>query len=124
MQQLRVTSLFFRVVQNKRLLRFPHPTGGRLTHRKFSAGTNRAGLLGFQNMQAHDVAPRVMQSQIEVIKFHDAVQPRSQFMKQFSQVAMLGNGFCHLQKRLMLRLRRISRPLPGGNIIHVVENST
>ena len=124
LQQRRETRFFFRIVQNKRLLRFPDPTGRCLTHRKFGSGTNFPGFLGFQNMQAHDVARRVMQSQIEVIEFHDAVQARRQFMKQFSQVAMLRNGFRHFQKRLVLRLRRTSRQLPDGYITHSVEDNT
>ena len=65
-----------------------------------------------------------MQGQVQVIKFHHAVQPRRQFVKQFPQVSVLRDGFRHLEERPVLRLRRNSRQLPGGNITHIVENST
>ena len=50
-----------------------------------------------------------MQGQVQVIKLHHAVQPRRQLMKQFPQVTVLGNGFGHLEKRLVLRLKERGR---------------
>jgi hypothetical protein len=65
-----------------------------------------------------------MQGQVQVVKLHHAVQPGRQFVKQFPQVTVLRDGFRHLEERPVLRLRRNSRQLPGGNITHTVENST
>ena len=94
------------------------PTGNSVPGRVF------AGHFGFEDVQAHDVARGIVQDQVQVIEFHDAMQPLREFVEQLAEVAVLRDRFGHFQQRLVLRLRRSGGQFAGGNIVHRSENNT
>jgi hypothetical protein len=51
------------------------------------------------------------------------MQARRKFLKQVSQIAMLGNGLGYFQKRLMLRFRRSFRQQGDGSVSHRLQNN-
>ncbi len=108
-----------------RLLRFPDPTGRRFSDRKFAARTVPSEIsFGFENVQAHDVALGVVQDQIQVIEFHDAMQSLREFVEQLAEIAVLRDGFGHFQKSLVPRFRRSAGRYGNGRFAHRSENNT
>ena len=105
-------------------MRLPDPSSGGLCDGKFRPRLNFSGLFGFEDVQPHDIAGRVMQDQTQKIKLDDAMQPRGEFVEQFLEIPVLRDGFGDLEKRAVLRLGRNCGRLPGRYIVHVMENNT
>ncbi len=51
------------------------------------------GLLGFENVQAHDLAFAVVEEQVQEIEMGDAMQAGAEIVEEFAEVAMMRDGF-------------------------------
>ena len=71
---------------------------------------------GFEKVQTHHVALRIVQHEIQVIKMRHVVQPRG-------QITVMRDRLRHLKKRLGARRRRL-RSRFYGDVGHCQENST
>jgi hypothetical protein len=109
LEKIRESVIFFRVADDKRLLRLPDPARRMTVHRRFAAGLDRSGKPRLQNVQAHDVALGVMKHQREKIEVHDRMQSHSEVVKKRGQVAMLRDGFSHFEQSFELTPRMFER---------------
>ena len=75
LQEIGEAAFFFRVADDKGLLRLPNPTGWMALHGRFAAGFYRSWETGFQYVEAHDVAHRVVKHKCEEVKIHHRMKP-------------------------------------------------
>jgi len=87
------------------ILRLQNLSGRRRPHRQFQAHVQVCRFLrqGFEEVETHDLALRIVQDEIQVIEMRYVVQPRGQIVEQLRQIAMLRDGLRHLKKRLRAR---------------------
>ena len=114
LQQRGKGSFLLDVIQDKRLLRFPDPSGGSFSQREFASGAVFPGHFGFEDMQAHDVAHGIVQDQVQVFEFHDAMQAFGEFVEQFAEIAVLRDRFGYFQQRLVARFRGSAGQFASG----------
>ena len=98
LKEIGEASVFFRVGDNKRLLRLPNPAGRMAFDGRFAAGFDGSGETGFENVEAHNVAYGVVKDKREEIKFDDAVKTLGEVVKKSGEIAVLGDGFGHFEQ--------------------------
>jgi hypothetical protein len=90
--------IFFGVADDKRLLRLPDPARGMAINWSFTARLGGSRQTSFQDVEAHDVANGIVKDEGEKVKIDDAVKTLGKVVKKSVEVAMLGDGFRHLEQ--------------------------
>ncbi len=65
----------------------------------------------------------IVQDQVQVLEFHDAMEALGEFVKQFTKVAMLSDRLGHLEQRLVPSFRGSSGRRVNRSVVHRFENS-
>ena len=91
--------LAFNVVHDQALLGFPHQSCRRLIDRQLQTFLDRAGFRRHQDMQAHDVARRIVQQDVDVVERNHGRQPLGEIANEIVQVAVRGDRFGHLEQQ-------------------------
>ena len=87
------------VIDHVGLLGLEYAAGRGLAQRGFAAALDTGGLLALENVQAHDLALAVVKEQIQKIEMRDAVQAGAEIVKQFAEIAVMGDGFGDFEQR-------------------------
>lgn len=130
LEEIREARLFFNVADNERLLCLPDPTGGAALDGRLTAGWLFAGDARFQNVEAHDVARRVVKYEGEEVELHDGVQAAGEVVEKRGKIALLRDGFADFQQGFELAPgvfeRRGERRFRRRNDVvrHIKQNST
>src|SRR3989475_7557191 len=98
----RKARLIFDPWNHQGLLRLPDPPAWRFVYRQFTAGRQLAGLWGFQDVQPHGMALRIIEQQPHVFEVDHAMQPIGEIAKQLGEVAVDGDCLRNLQQSLVL----------------------
>ena len=83
------------------LLRLPDRTGGRFVERLFMAADKIGRHVGLDRLQPHPISRGVVEREGHKIHLHDTGKTPSKIAKQFVQIAMGGNRFCHFEQSLI-----------------------
>jgi hypothetical protein len=106
------------VVDDDGLLGFKDAAGGSVLHGRFGAGPDAGGLLGFEDVDAHDLAPGIVQDEIQIIEMGDAVQSSGQVVEEFGQAAVVSDGFGDFEQGLLARSSRFFGRSLCGELSH------
>ncbi len=67
------------------------------------AGPDVRGLLGLEDVHAHDLPLGIVQDQVQVVELGDAVQPAGEVVEQFAEAAVVRDGLGDFQQGLLAR---------------------
>lgn len=130
LHEIGVAHVLGSIERDEGLLILPDPTGGAGIHGQFGRRFGMGGVVGLEDMNAHGIARGVVENEAEKVELQDGVQPQGEFVKEALEVALLRDGFTHIEEGFQLAagmldggrglrvLRRIRR------ICHKIQDST
>lgn len=112
--------------RNERMLGAPDPAGGGGVHGQFLRPFDFGGVAGFENLETHGVADRVVENECEKIERQNGVKTLGKLVEETLKVALLGDGFGDVEEGFELAagmLNRGDRRRDGGNRIGRIRHN-
>jgi len=100
--EFREARFFRNVADDKRLLRLPDPAGRIVFNGRFRASGLFTGNAAFQDVEAHNVARRIVKDEAEEVELNDEVQARGKVVEKRGKIALLGDGLADFEQGFKL----------------------